>query len=116
MEVNKHHLYWTRKSWESYGLSKQIRNHELSIQPMVIPIHNELHAYVEPIKPPTSASMARMVLGNILELPSSYTALDAAKSLRDDLYDTEAQYISDHLNRQIPFLELSARALKQRRV
>jgi len=82
---------------------------------MDVTLHNELHANVEPIRPP-GAYLARVVLQNILELPKRYTALDGAKSLLESLDDTDGQYLSDHLNRQIPYLELSAKALRQRHV
>ena len=82
---------------------------------MDITLHNELHANVEPIRPP-GASLAREVLQNILELPTRYTALDGARSLLETFDNTDGQYLSDHLNRQIPYLELSARALKQRHI
>ena len=80
---------------------------------MTLPIHNELHHYVGPISPP-SAHIARLILQNIYPLKDSYTGLDTAKSLVQDLYDTEASEYADHLDRQIPFMELSLRAMKRR--
>ncbi len=115
METNLHHLYWTARDWRKYRLSSEIRNHELSKYEMVVGVHNELHAYVPPETAP-SAAVGRMVLGNLLDLPDHYSALDASKLLVDELYGTEAQHISDHLYRQIPFLELSAKAMKRRHV
>lgn len=114
-ETNIHHLHWTRKEHNRYKVSSLVRGHELSQMEMLIPIHGDLHFHCPPVHAP-SYELGRTVLTSLMELPSRYSALDAAKSLRDELEDTDGQYLSDHLGRQIPFLELSARALKQRRV
>lgn len=81
---------------------------------MEVGTHRELHVYCRPIEP-LSAPMARIVLANLSDIPRHYGALDTAKALRDDLYDTVPD-ISEHLGRQIPFMELSARALRTRSV
>ena len=115
VETNRHHLWWNRKDFDHYKLSSEVRNHPQSIQEMVIPIHNELHHYVQPISPP-SAKVSRMILQGIHDANPRYSALDTAKSLVQDLYDTEASEYADHLDRQIPFMELSLKAMKQRHI
>lgn len=112
-ETNLHHHFWTRSNWTERKVNKLIRDHPLSKSEMVVGIHNELHRYVEPVQAPVTREMGERVLWLIRDMPSYYTPIDASKSLREELYDTDAEYIAEQLNRQIPFLELSARALKQ---
>jgi len=116
MNTNLHHEFWEARHWKSYSIASQIREHHLSKIVMAVPIHNELHRFVEPVEPPRTPQIGRSVLQLLNEYPMTYTPLDAAKALRDDLYDTDAEYLSDHMNNQIPFLELSMRVLKQRRL
>lgn len=112
--TNIHHHFYTRADYNRTKVGKLIRNHELSKSEMLVPIHNELHRYVEAVEAPITRVMAERVLFIIRELPIRYTSLDAAKTLRDSLYDTDLDYLSDQLNRQIPFLELSRKALARR--
>lgn len=114
-KTNLHHQWWNRKDFNKFTLSNEIRNHPQSIQEMLVPIHNELHHYVEPISPP-SARIARMILQNIYETKGSWSALDTAKRLYNNLADTEADEYAQHLDRQIPFIELSLKAMKQRHI
>ena len=114
METNEHHEFWEARQWRKYRLSAQIRNHELSKSIMAVPIHNELHSYTPPMLPPT-AEIGRLVLSHLNQLPMRYTSLDAAKSIYNELHE-EAPEVSEHIGRQIPFLLLSAKALKQRRI
>ena len=115
-ESDIHHLYWTRAEWSKQRVNKLIRENPFSKVQMYIQVHRELHRYVEPVEPPVERRMSEMVLGIVRDIPKHYEPLDAVKLMRDELYDTEAEYLSNHLDRQIPFLELSARALRQRRV
>lgn len=113
-ETDNHHLWWTRADWNKTKINKLIRNEPNSQVEMYIPEHRELHRFVEPITPPVIREMSERVLILTRELPGHYSALDKVKSLRDDLCKGETKYLSEHLGRQIPFLELSGNALKRR--
>ena len=82
---------------------------------MYVPVHNELHHYIRPIEPP-AANVARIILSSLNGVPARYDALETAKSLVQELWDTEASEYAEHLDKQIPFMELSKNALKRRRV
>lgn len=107
---NIHHHFWTRADWTTRKIDKLVRDHELSKSIMDMGIHCDLHRYVEPIKPPIEREMSGRVFRLLNDMKGSYTALDAAKMLADyNLPD-----LSEHLNQQIPFLELSKKALARR--
>lgn len=108
--TNLHHHFWTRRDWTERKIDKLVRDHELSKSIMMIPIHSELHRFVEPIKPPIEREMSERVFRMLQDARGSYTPLDAAKMI----VDAELPELSDHLNRQIPFLELSKSALTKR--
>lgn len=112
MEVTEdyHHFHYTRREHLEKKLNKLIREHPLSGQIMLRPIHNDLHANVEAVRPQQTRRMSAMVLNMLNDMKGSYTALDAAKFLSDQ----EITDLSPHLFRQIPFLELSASAIKRR--
>lgn len=111
-ESDIHHHFFTRADWTKRKVDKLVRDHPLSKSLMHIPEHVDLHRYVEPLKPPVERYMSELVLRTLRAMPEQYMSLDAAKSLVDlDLHE-----ISQHLNRQIPFLELSASALKRRMI
>lgn len=112
METSLHHLYWQARDWKKYNLANLIRTHELSKQIMRVSDHRELHAHCPPTAPP-SAAMARTLLSHIYDLPRSYKALDAVKSIYYELPDVMPEY-AEHVGRQIPYLELSAKALRRR--
>lgn len=103
------------REWRKYRMAQLIRCSGIMQSLMVVDIHNDLHAHVPPIPPP-SADGSRLILNHLEDMPRRYTPLDVAKSLRTDLRGTEAGELSTHLGRQIPFLELSARALKRRHI
>ena len=107
---NLHHHFFTRADWKTRKIDKLVRDHELSKSIMDMGIHSDLHRFVEPIKPPIERAMSERVFGLLNNMKGSYTPLDATKMLIDyDLPD-----ISEHLNKQIPFLELSKDALRKR--
>mgnify|MGYP006346174111 FL=1 len=112
-ETDIHHMHFTRREHNKQTVAKNIRNHELSKIEMYVPVHRELHQYVQPIQP-LAPAIGRTALILLNELDDRYRPLDAAKALYDELYDTDAHEIAEHLGRQIPFFELSARALKRR--
>lgn len=113
-EINEHHHEYTRNDWHRDKVNKLIRLHAFSRSLMYVPIHVELHKHVPPVAPPAERSMGEMILSRLRSLPTRYTSLDAAKNLRDTLYDTDAAYIGAHLAKQIPFLELSKEELRKR--
>ena len=112
MEKNLHHIWYQARDFKRYNLSNLIRTHEQSKVVMTVHEHNELHANCPPIAVP-SARLARKVLALINEEPTSHTPLDTVKMLSDELYDDAEDY-SDFLYKQIPFIELSNRALRRR--
>ena len=114
-ETDLHHLWWTRAEHNKTSIHKALRNHPLSKQEMSIPWHRELHVHIRPITP-VQPRIAKIALNMLNDLPAHYTALDASKSLYEELYDTEAHEVAEHLGRQIPFFELSQKALRKRRV
>ena len=109
-ETNIHHHFYTRRDWTERKIDALVRNHELSKSIMLIPIHNELHSYVDPIKPPVEREMSERVFRLLQDSKGSYTSLDAAKMLRD----AELPDLSEHIGKQIPFLELSKNAFARR--
>lgn len=112
MEVTQdyHHFHYTRREHLETKLNKLIRNHPLSGVVMLRPIHNDLHAEVPPVRPQQTLRMSAEVLNMLNDMKGSYTPLDAAKALSE----VEIPDLSEHLFRQIPFLELSASAMKRR--
>lgn len=112
-ESDIHHLFWTRADWNAGKVTKLIRNERSSMIEMHKQTHMELHRHVEPVKPPVEREMAEKVLWAIRNLPTRYEGLDAVKAMRDAIRP-EAEYLSDHLGRQVPFLELSKEALSKR--
>ena len=84
---------------------------------MPVSLHNDLHAEVEPIRPP-SAFVARQALQSLDS--GRYGIMDSTRYLIDDMYALGSQYhddateMADHLTAQMPFLELGVKALKRR--
>lgn len=111
-ETDLHHLFWTRANWNKQRLTKQIRDASISKVEMYVPAHRELHRHTEPIAPP-GFEMSKKVLQIVQELPTHYSALENVQNLRDNLLEVDED-LSNHLDRQIPFIELSTRALKRR--
>lgn len=107
---NIHHAFWTRADWHKRKIDKLVREHDLSKIVMDIGIHSDLHRFVEPIKPPIERAMSERVFLLLNDMKGSYTPLDAVKSLSE----SNLPDLSEHLNKQIPFLELSRDALKRR--
>ena len=117
MEDN-HHIYHTRRNWNEYKLSNQIRNDERSQIILPVEIHRELHANTHGIVVP-SAFVARLALERITTRNRRYSTLDVVRDSEDYLravgeqYHDDAIEIADRLLEQIPYLQLGANALKR---
>jgi hypothetical protein len=109
LSENNHHLWYSRRDMLSFRLSAELRNHEKSQIILPVDIHNELHATIHSMPIP-SASMARLALHHIHNLPKQYTSLDVTRSLIDEFHDKPQ---GEHLARQMPFLLLGSEALKR---
>lgn len=81
---------------------------------MPVALHNELHANIEPAERPTK-KVGHFILDRLKSQPNRYTNLDRMKDMSERLYDRDWA-LSDVLDRQIPFIELSMEAMKKRLV
>lgn len=51
-EKSRHHLNFCRREWASDNIANRIRNHPGMIVQLDNKVHKDLHANIEPIKPP----------------------------------------------------------------
>jgi hypothetical protein len=109
--TNEHHHFWQRREYLKTPTTTRVREHILSKTRMVVPVHNELHNYIDPLPPPNK-EMAKFILERLDSYPATYTSLDAIQAVADDIYD-DLPDLSRQLTQQVPFLKLSARALKR---
>lgn len=113
-ETNLHHLYWERRRWNAVSSNKLLRNDKSSQIELHVPAHRELHCHVEPLLPPIIGVMAKKALELVHGLETPYSGLDAVRKMADTFEENELFDFSEHLNRQIPYIELSVEALRKR--
>ena len=109
---NKHHVFFDRRSWNQDGTTKRLRNDERTQIILPVWIHNELHAFCDPIPP--ESTLARFALTTINAQPKYYDNLDRMKALTDTLFTLPDAYdMAEGLHDQLPFLIIGTKALKR---
>jgi hypothetical protein len=112
METNLHHSFWKRADYNSERTSRLVRNDGRTHFIMPVALHRELHANIEPVERPTE-QVGRFILDRLKSQPRRYTNLDRMKDMSERLHDRDWA-LSDVLDRQVPFIELSVEAMKRR--
>jgi len=103
-----HHALWTRTSYKT-SLEKALRNHQGLIVPLLVPVHKELHARIDPPPKPDK----RLIIGSLEmldDLPLSMLTnepetITAYSEWLLEQRDGLATRIGKHLVRQLVFIE-----------
>ena len=105
---NSHHTFWTRASYKT-SLEKALRNHDGLVVPLLVPVHRELHAHIDPPPKPDKRLIISSLeflddlpLSTLTNEPETISALaEHYSSLRNGL----ATRIGKHLCRQLVYIE-----------
>lgn len=105
---NRHHCLWARNHYKT-SLEKALRNHDGLVVPLLVPIHRELHAHIDPPPKPDK----RLIMGSLeflddLLLSTLTNEPDTIRAYSEYLFEQKmglATRIGKNLVRQLVYID-----------
>ena len=110
--LNYHHIWWTQRSYNYQNpIEEKFREHGAFVLPMIVPVHKELHDWIEPPPKPSPYQMYAILGDLALFKPRErtegiYRAINTLNMLAriDGEPSENALQIAEHLSNQINYL------------